>query len=283
MWRAALALVVLLTACSESDKTKALEVLGHVEVAGGFAKVVARSDTLMVSDVLSVEGTERPSLTEYECITGTNTCTRTGVPLFEPVNVLGDLVGVTVNPDIERSDIRRYKGLGLAEYSATETRQGVQWTTSHYGAWLDYSAFETTIASGEKPGELNVLAAYNLSFGKRTGTAPQGNATWEGVMLGHTRGHGGVHPLQGDVILNFEFDAMTIDVFFTDIENLTTKDDYPNIQFDAVPVSNGAFTNRTATAHIAGRFYGPADDAHEEVGGVFTYPTALGAFGARKQ
>ena len=280
MWRAALALVVLLTACSESDKTKALAVLGHVDAVGGIAGVVARSDTLMVSDVLSVEGTARPSLTEYQCITDTTTCTRTGVPLFEPVNALDDLIRVTVNPDIERSDIRRYKGVDLAEYSATETRQGVQWTTSHFGAWLDYSAFETTIASGEKPGDLNVLAAYNLSFGKRTGTAPQGNATWEGVMLGHTRGHGGVHPLQGDVILNFGFDAMTIDVFFTDIENLTTKNDYPNFEFDAVPVSNGAFTNRTATAHIAGRFYGPA---HEEVGGVFTYPTALGAFGARKQ
>ena len=84
MWRAALALVVLLTACSESDKTKALEVLGHVEVAGGFAKVVARSDTLMVSDVLSVEGTARLPLTPYECITDTNPCTRTGVPLLSP-------------------------------------------------------------------------------------------------------------------------------------------------------------------------------------------------------
>ena len=283
MWRAALALVVLLTACSEADKTKALEVLGHVDVVAGIALVGSRSDTLMVSDVLSVEGTERHPLTEYQCITDTNTCTRTGVPLFEPANALVDLGRVTVNPDIERSDIRRYKGVGLAEYSATETRGGVQWTTSHYGAWLDYSAFETTIASGEKPGDLSVLVAYNLSFGKRTVTAPQGNATWEGVMLGHTAGHGGVHPLQGDVILNFGFDAMTIDVFFTNIENLTTKDDHPKIQFDAVPVSNGAFTNRTATAHIAGRFYGPDDDPHEEVGGVFTYLTALGAFGARKQ
>jgi len=272
-----LVLLVLLTACSESDKKTALEILGHTEVVGGVAKVIAGSDTLMVSDVLSIQGQEEPSLTEYQCITATNTCTRTGVPLFEPEGALSDLVRVTANPDIERSDVRRYKGIGLAEYSATATRQGVEWTTSHYGAWLDYSALETSIASAEKPGEVNLTTAYNLSFGKRTGTAPSGNATWEGVMLGHTR-HGAVQPLQGDAIMNFKLDAMTIDVYFSKIKNLTTRDDYPDLRFDEVPVSKGAFTSRTDTAHIAGRFYGPA---HEEVGGVFTYPTALGAFGGR--
>ena len=277
MWRAALALVVLLTACSESDRKAALEILGHAEVVGGIAGVIARSDTLMVSDVLSIEGQEEPSLTEYQCITDTNTCTRTGVPLFEPDNALVDLVRVATNPDIERSGVRMYKGIGLADYNATATRQGVVWTTSHYGAWLDYSAIETTIASAQKPGTVNVLTAYNLSFGKRTGMAPAGNATWEGVMLGHTR-HGAVQPLQGDATLNFNLDDMTIDVVFTKVMNLTTRDDFPDLRFDDVPVSSGTFTNRTDTAHIAGRFYGPA---HEEVGGVFTYPTALGAFGGR--
>ena len=97
-------------------------------MVGGVAKVIARSDTLMVSDVLSIRGQEEPSLTEYQCITATNTCTRTGVPLFEPEGSLGDLVRVTANPNIERSDVRKYKGIDLAEYSATATRQGVQWT-----------------------------------------------------------------------------------------------------------------------------------------------------------
>ncbi len=96
-------------------------------------------------------------------------------------------------------------------------------------------------------------------------------------MLGHTR-HGAAQPLQGDAVMNFKLDATTMDVFFTSIKNLTTGDDYPDLRFDEIPVSQGAFTSRTDTAHIAGRFYGPA---HEEVGGVFTYPTALGAFGGR--
>lgn len=278
MWRLALALVVLLTAaCSEGDKKRVLEVLEHEEVVGGIARVLAKSDTLMVSDVLSIEGT--PSLTQYQCITATNTCTRTGVPLFDPADTLQQLVAVTANPDVERSDVRQYNGIDLAEYSVTTTRQGTEWTTSHYGAWLDYSAFETTIARGIKPDNVNVLAAYNLSFGQRTGTAPQGNATWEGIILGHTRGQD-VDALQGDATIDFELNAMTVDVSFSNITNQETGADQPGVEFSDIPVSNGAFTNRTATAHIAGRFYGPA---HEEVGGVFTYPTALGAFGARQQ
>ncbi len=179
MWRVAVVpvLLVLLTGCSERDKKAAVEILGHTEVVGGIAKVIAESDTLMVSDVLSIQGQEEPSLVEYQCITATNTCTRTGIPLFEPEGGLADLVRVTANPNIERSDIRKYKGIDLAEYSATATRQGVEWTTSHYGAWLDYSALETSIASVENSAGVNLLAAYNLSFGKRTGTAPSGNVT----------------------------------------------------------------------------------------------------------
>lgn len=283
MWRLALALVVLLAACSESDKKRVLEVLEHEEVVGGIARVLAKSDTLMVSDALSIDGT--PSLTEYECITETNTCTRDSVPLFDPVDTLAELITVTANPDVERSDIRQHNGIDLAEYSVTETRPGAIWTTSHYGAWLDYSAFETSIARGLKTDNVNVLAAYSISFGQRTpDDAPplQDGATWEGMMLGHTRGPNAVDALQGDATIAFEFDAMTVDVLFSNITYVTTGADFRggDIPFNGIQVGNGAFTDRTATAHIAGRFYGPA---HEEVGGVFTWPTALGAFGARKQ
>ena len=281
MWRLALALVVLLTAaCSEGDKKRILETLDHVEVVGGIAEVLAKSDTLMVSDVLVVEGT--PSLTEYECITETNTCTRTSVPLFEPPDTLQELVPVTANPDVERSDIRKYNGIDVAEYSSTATRDGVEWTTSHLGAWLDYSAFETSIARAIKPDNVNAMAAYSLSFGQRNDTAPQGgnNVTWEGIMLGHTRGQDAVHALQGEATIYFQLDAMTVDVSLSNITIVESGAERPPIPFSDIPVSNGAFTNRTATAHIAGRFYGPA---HEEVGGVFTHPTALGAFGARQE
>ena len=279
MWRLALVLAVLLTAaCSEGDKKRILEGLDHVEVVGGIAEVLAKSDTLMVSDVLAVEGT--PSLTEYECITETNTCTRTSVPLFEPPVTLQELVPVTANPDVERSDIRQYNGIDLAEYSATATRDGVEWTTFHLGAWLDYSAFETSIARAMKPDNVSAMAAYSLSFGKRNDAAPQGNVTWEGIMLGHTRGQDAVHALQGEATIDFQLDAMTVDVLLSNITIVESGEERPAIPFSDVPVSNGAFTNRTATAPIAGRFYGPA---HEEVGGVFTHPTALGAFGARQE
>ena len=99
-------------------------------------------------------------------------------------------------------------------------------------------------------------------------------------MLGHTRGTGALHALQGDATIDFEFATTTVDVSFSNITIVESGEARPGAEFSDVPVSNGAFTNRTATAHIAGRFYGPT---HEEVGGVFTHPTALGAFGARQQ
>ena len=278
MWRAALALVVLLIGCSGADKKTVLEVLKHVDVVAEVTKVATIADTLIVSDVLSVEGAGEPSIAEYEC--AGSSCTRSsGQPLFDPISTVAQLTAAVADPRNERSDIRKYRRIGLAEYNAARIRQGVAWTFSHYGAWLDYSAFETSIASGVRDGNLELATAYSLSFGKRTGTDPAGDATWEGVMLGHTR-HGAVHPLQGDATLDFELETMTIDVYFSNIENVETGNEAPNMQFSDIPVSNGGFTTRTETAHIAGRFFGPE---HQEVGGVFTYPTALGAFGGRKK
>ena len=278
MWRVVIALVVLLIGCSETDKKNVLEALGHIDVVAEVTKVATISDTLLVSDVLSIEGAGEPSFAEYDC-TGSS-CTRSsGQPLFDPVTTLAQLAAAVADPRKVRSDIRRDRGVGLAEYNVARSGQGVAWTFSHYGGWLDYSAFETSIASGVTGDDVKLATAYSLSFGKRSGTDPAGDATWVGVMLGHTR-HGAVHPLQGDAMVDFQLDAMTMDVYFSNIENLETGNEAPDMQFSDIPVSNGGFATRTATAHIAGRFYGPN---HEEVGGVFTYPTALGAFGGRKR
>ena len=92
-------------------------------------------------------------------------------------------------------------------------------------------------------------------------------------MLGHTQGHGGVHPLRGDVTLNFGFDSMTIDVFFTDIENLTTNDDYPDFQFDAVPVSDGGIHEPHGKPHTSPvASTDPLPTLTKRSEGVFTYP-----------
>lgn len=278
MWRVAIALVVLLIGCSETDKKNVLEVLTHIDVVADVTKVATVSDSLFVSDVLSIEGAGEPSFAEYDCTGGS--CTRSsGQPLFDPITTVAQLVAAVADPRNVRSDIRRYRGIGLAEYNLARSRQGVAWTFSHYGAWLDYSAFETSVASGVTGDDVKLATAYSLSFGKRSGTDPAGAATWGGVMLGHTR-HGAVHPLQGDAVVNFQLDAMTMDVTFVNIQNLETGNEAPDIQFSDIPVSNGGFATRTDTTHIAGGFYGPN---HEEVGGVFTYPTALGAFGGRKR
>ena len=42
--------------------------------------------------------------------------------------------------------------------------------------------------------------------------------------------------------------------------------------------TDGRFHQLTPTREIHGRFYGPG---HAEVGGIFTHPEAVGAFGAK--
>ncbi len=285
MWRLACVLMIslaVLPACSENDKKHVAEILRHVDVTSGIATVVNKSDTLIISDVLTIDGA--PALTEYKCAPDANTCTRTTAPLFAPpesVTALADLARAVTDADLEQSDIRDYKGVGLAEYRVTrKDGNSIEWTTIEYGAWLDESGLATVVASGVKPDDGNVFAAYSISFGRRNDQAPAGDATWEGLMLGATRTNTGkTEPLQGDAILNFKLDVMTMDVYFSGIKNMTTARDHPDMRFDEVAVSNGVFTKTTANARIFGRFYG---GDHEEVGGVFTNATALGSFGARQ-
>ena len=52
------------------------------------------------------------------------------------------------------------------------------------------------------------------------------------------------------------------------------------MKWSGLDVANGAFERRNdVLGHIAGKFYGLG---HAEVGGVFTHPSAMGAFGAKK-
>lgn len=275
MWRIALALVVLLAACGKDSGSTVSEVLQGVEIASRLGNVVVQSDTLIVSDVFSVEGDDAPSLAQYTCDGGT--CTReaqTGTPLIEP---LLDLTDLSTDPRTEYMDIREHRGVDLARYSVTSNHDGAEWTFTHYGAWLTHSAFETTIGSATNTDGIDLGTAWSVSFGKDTGTNPAGDGVWEGVMLGNTR-HGPVHPLRGDATIRFTFATSKLAVDFSNIRNLATDGSHPDMEWTGIDVSDGAFELRNI-GHIAGRFYG-AD--HAEVGGVFTHPTAVGAFGARK-
>ena len=282
MWRIALALVVLLTACSGGDK-KVIDVLRGVEITARVATIVVNSDTLIVSDVVSVEGDDQPSLTHYTC--DGQRCTRaaqTDTPLIEPLRALAELSAV--DPNTNYREIGKHRGVDLAQYSVTSTQNGVEWTFANYGAWLTHSAFETTIGNAMRTGGIVLNTAYSVSFGDDTGTNPEGEGegVWRGVMLGNTR-HGPIQALRGDATLRFTFATDKLAVEFSNIRNLATDAPHSDMSFSNIDVADGAFEFQSPAGrlagHVAGRFYGPE---HAEVGGVFTYPTALGAFGAKK-
>lgn len=284
MWRIALALVVFLAACAKDDGSKVIKILQGVDIAARVSSIVLQSDTLIVSDVFSVDG-DKTTLTRYNC-TG-QTCTRSPTDSAPKIEPLRALAGLTVDPRTTYTKPGKHQGVDVAQYSLTSTRGGDEWTFSNYGAWLTYSGLETSIGNATSAGGTNLQTAYSMSFGNDTGTSPGGNATWTGVMIGNTR-HGQIEPIRGDANVAFtlgenpalEANAVgSLDVRFVNIKNPDTGNAHPDMPWPPVSVfADGSFRFE-GNGQVAGRFYGPD---HGEVGGVFNHPTALGAFGARK-
>ena len=293
MWRIALAFVILLTACAKdggggSGKT-IVDVLEGVEVVSRVSSIVVRSDTLLLSNSYSVKGDDQPTLTQYTCTGKRCATTRSSAPpLVEPVVM--DLANLSIDPSTEYEDIvRDYRGVGLSHHTLNVTSQGREWMFENYGAWLSYSVLDTAIGTVVVD-DITWQTSYNASFGDATGTNPEGDVQWEGVMLGNTRPQPShaerqVQALRGHATIGFDFGTNRLDMDFDNIVNLATNAPHPSFGFQDVPVTNGVFpdTNRTfesENAQIAGKFYGPN---HDEVGGVFTHPLGIGAFGAKKQ
>lgn len=285
MWRIALVLVVLLAACSEKGGGggSTRELLQRVEVAARVSGIVLDSDTLILSDVISVDGDDPPSLTNYRCIG--QSCTRLNQnddPLIDPlVQTVVELVNFT-EPEANYSEISEHRGVGLSENSFNRTVSGDRWSFTNYGAWLNHAAFNTIISTATVRG-IPLQTAYNISFGNDTGTNPVAEGVvWTGVMLGNTR-HTSQQPtiraLRGDATVSFALATDTLDVKFNNVIYLDTAESFPDMNWFDIDVADGAFERRNIAGHIAGEFYGPD---HSEVGGVFTHPSAMGAFGAKK-
>ena len=278
MWRIALAFVVLLAACSKDNGGgKIGEILEHSIIVAQLGNVVLQTDTLILSDSISVQGDNSPSLAQYTCDGGR--CAKTNQAddsVIEPlVMKRGDL---SVDRRTIFSETDRRRGVGLAQHTLPTTdKNGAEWSFKNYGAWLSHSAFNTAIGTATVNGT-TLQAAYNMSFGDDTGSNPKSSAQWIGVMLGNTR-HGDVQALRGDATVDFDLTTKKLDIAFTNIVNLDTNEPYAKIEWPPITdLTDGAFEYRK-NGHIVGRFYG---DNHAEVGGVFTHPTAIGAFGAGK-
>lgn len=291
-WHIALAFVVLLSACSgggEGGKTTVSEVLQSVEVVSRVSDIIVHSDTLLVGDLFTVRGDEQPTLTQYSCTGRRCATTNPGAnPPVEPQ--LLDIATHTIFPGTEYDEIiRNYRGVGLSRHTLpARTIGGSDWTFENYGAWLEHSALDNFVGTA-MAANIALQSAYSVSFGDATGSNPEGNATWTGVMIGNTRPQPQhperrIQPLRGHATIGFNFGNNRLDIDFANIVNLATESAYPSFGFADVPVTNGVFPdpNRAfdlQNAAIAGRFYGPD---HAEVGGVFTHSLGMGAFGARK-
>ena len=281
MWRFALALVVFLAACSEGGKASLREVLEYAPLG----QIVVSSDTVIVSDLVSVQGNVDPSLTQYRC-TG-RSCTQINPnddPLIEPlIQTVSDLIRFT-DPAAEHTSLPARRGVELSKSTINLDANGADWTFTNYGAWLNHTAFNSIIGSAAVGG-VALQIAYNVSFGDHTETNPEGDGVWNGLMLGNTRHttlDPTIRPLRGDATVTFALATDTLDVVFNNVVYSDTNESLPlNISWSGLAVANGAFERRNnVLGHIAGRFYGPD---HAEVGGVFTYPSAIGAFGATKE
>ncbi len=151
------------------------------------------------------------------------------------------------------------------------------------GAWMDHSgfAFQTEQVTVEG---VQISGRYGMAGGDLTGSAPSGNATWHGLMIGTpATGSDRGNRLQGDAALNYRLDDEHLDATFSNIRNLDRRRVHStsSVQFTNVPVSSrGTFSAGLTGNRIQGGFYGPSQ---AEAVGVFEQSNIVGAFGTTRQ
>lgn len=202
--------------------------------------------------------------------------------------------------DATQRDLGQRNGVRFIEYSGTST-DAPQFTGpsrpasvdyTNLAGWVDNTFFTLNLWEFEGHQIWNAATA-----GQITGSNPvagSGSATWTGAMAGRMQGaheHQPGEAVLGDSLLTFDFAENNIDVAFTNIEGIETGQSHENIQYEAIPVTNGNFDETPVhftpsssapgyREYISGNFYGTR---HEEVGGIFEYGRLIGAFGASRQ
>ena len=162
-----------------------------------------------------------------------------------------------------------------------------------YGGWLDYSGFlveGVPITLGDAD---DVSLYFGRSIGIASGSRPTaGSARWNGVMVAtDVSGAGRENIIQGDADLSIDFDAATVDLWFSNVRDLTAGTTRPGTRWSNMLVTpaplppdmdppGGIFAGANPQGETAGRFYGPG---HEEAGGTFTYDDLVGAYGLKRR
>ena len=203
----------------------------------------------------------------------------TGTTYFSDVQSSGLVESLNYTAVGERNGVRIARGQG------DSITFGLSVNATSFGAWLDHSAFTfalETVKSGSI-GNINfsgLQTGYGASVGNDAGSRPAGSATWTGVMVGGTDINGPPQSLRGDATITYDSSRNDLDILFHDIYNIDTNQKFQNLQWSTVFAdSTGLFYQGTVDHKIQGRFYGPN---HAEIGGVFTHPVAIGAFGAKR-
>ncbi len=240
-----------------------------VQIRDGIAEVMAKADTLVLSDVHILDEAA-PDHLRFETTCSKDICRSTLPGSGRTVENSLDALGVT---DSIFEPVMLYNGVRIV----LEDLPAVP-ASDNYGGWLHYSHFSAQLNFR------NAVGRIAFSLGVAPNAALQGDATWSGAMTGVdlTIATGSDDFVQGKADVSFSFSEQTVDVTFSEILDLTTGNSVADITWTDVPVVDNGFTNGGSDRadRIDGRFYGPN---HEEVGGVFEKGRILGAFGAFKQ
>ncbi len=202
-------------------------------------------------------------------------CTGPTCTLTEPNTRISESVSLQDIQDTDTSDIEDLRQAvqliltrnGVPVYGGSVTfALGEDSTVSAtaYGGWMVHNFF--LAAWGQYSDRIISSADFGtgLSIGNATGSHPDVDATYNGVMLGVVTGGADLGDnVEGDATLEFSManpGGAQMDVSFTNITNRETGDALSDMTWNPIQVqSDGTFD----TGDIHGIFYGPA---HEEVG-----------------
>ena len=185
-------------------------------------------------------------------------------------------------PGIFLMQAREYDPDGTAEDEGLSSGFG-------FGGWLRNAHFGVQYVVPEE-GDPFVVASHGGDHRGHPATLDGYTGEWRGSMVGIDKskvdiGNGAYGALYGDAGIAGAFGGdggMTkMDVSLTNIHDIKTDDNYPDIDWMAVPVSNGRFAHvENLNSELSGEFM---RTNQIEIVGTFQHDNIGGAFGAYRQ
>ena len=199
----------------------------------------------------------------------------------------GDLAGDMTENGLERAT--EAGELQVFKWSVDKTygRRPTHVSATHYGAWLEHSAFVVSALRFTWP-DNSRQGSYGGAWGSQSEIQPfplQGEAHWNGAMLAIDPTTEEVFAGKAGASVSFFPAGPTMHIGFTEIAGIESGARRGDIEFPAVNVTTERFFHwegddfHTSRHYVDGKFFGP-DRA--EIAGVFGSDGLTGSFGARK-